>query len=152
MLFAVISKDFPGAHLAKFEAGFCYVSLEERRDFLCQPIMSMAFSNPHFQHTVNNQLVRDEITRLEATEEVKSWMSLGSRDKSALMTLPQLLKVIEENWKEGFDDLIRDKGLIQEARLLGHLRNTICHMNTIPVEEVERIKQTMWDWFRVVAP
>ena len=35
--------------------------------------------------------VRDEITRLEATEEVKSWMSLGSRDKSALMTLPQLL-------------------------------------------------------------
>jgi hypothetical protein len=65
--------------------------------------MSMAFL--HFQHTVNNQFVRDEITRLE----VKSWMSLGSRDKSALMTLPQLLKVIEENWKEGFDDPIRDK-------------------------------------------
>ena len=96
--------------------------------------------------------VRDEITRLEATEEVKSWMSLGSRDKSALMTLPQLLKVIEENWKEGFDDLIRDKGLIQEARLLGHLRNTICRMSIIPFEEVERIKQAMRDWFRVVAP
>jgi len=96
--------------------------------------------------------VKDEITRLEATEEIKSWMSLGSRDKSALMTLPQLLKVIEENWKEGFDDLIRDKGLIQEARLLVHLRNTICHMSTIPVEEIERIKQTMRDWFRVVAP
>jgi hypothetical protein len=63
--------------------------------------------------------VRDEITRLEATEEVKSWISPGSRDKSALMTLPQLLKVIEENWKEGFDDLIRDKGLTREARLLG---------------------------------
>ena len=42
-------------------------------------------------------------------------MSLGSRDKSALMTLPQLLKVIEENWKEGFDDLIRDKGQIDYA-------------------------------------
>ena len=110
MLSAVIQQKLPVAHLAKFEAGFCYVSLEERRDFLCQPIMSMAFfSNLHFQHTVNNQFVRDEITRLEATEEVKSWMSLGSRDKSALMTLPQLLKVIEENWKEGFDDPIRDK-------------------------------------------
>lgn len=96
--------------------------------------------------------VKDEITRLEATEEIKSWMSLGSRDKSALMTLPQLLKVIEENWREGFDDLIRDKGLIQEARLLVHLRNAICHMSTIPVEEIERIKQTMRDWFRVVAP
>jgi hypothetical protein len=96
--------------------------------------------------------VQKEIERLEAAEEIKSWMSLGSRDKSALMTLPQLLKVIDENWKEGFDDLIRDKGLIQEARLLVHLRNTICHMSTIPVEEVERIKQTMRDWFRVVAP
>lgn len=96
--------------------------------------------------------VQDEIAKLEETEEIKSWMSLGSRDKSALMTLPQLIKVIEHNWKEGFDDLIRDKGLIQEARLLVHLRNTICHMSTIPVEEVERIKQTMRDWFRVVAP
>jgi hypothetical protein len=33
--------------------------------------------------------------KLEAQEEVKSWMALGSRDKSALMTLPQLLKVID---------------------------------------------------------
>jgi hypothetical protein len=96
--------------------------------------------------------VQAEITKLEATEEMKSWMSLGSRDKSALMTLPQLLKVIEHNWKESFDDLIRDRGLIQEARLLVHLRNTICHMSVIPVEEVERIKQAMRDWFRVVAP
>ena len=96
--------------------------------------------------------VQKEIEKLEATEEIKSWMSLGSRDKSALMTLPQLLKVIDENWKDGFDDLIRDKGLIQEARLLVHLRNTICHMSPIPPEEIERIKQTMRDWFRVVAP
>jgi hypothetical protein len=96
--------------------------------------------------------VQDEVRKLEDTEEMKSWMSLGSRDKSALLTLPQLLKVIEHNWKEDFDDLIRDKGLIQEARLLVHLRNTICHMSTIPFEEVERIKQTMRDWFRVVAP
>ena len=41
---------------------------------------------------------------------------------------------------------------VAEARLLVHLRNTICQMSTIPVEEVERIKQTMRDWFRVVAP
>lgn len=88
----------------------------------------------------------------EATEEMKGWMALGSRNKSALMTLPQLLRVIEENWKGEFDDVIRDKGLIQEARLLIHLRNTICHMSTIPAEELERIRQTMRDWFRVVAP
>ena len=96
--------------------------------------------------------VQDYVAGLEETEEVKSWMALGSRDKSALMTLPQLLRVIEHAWKEGFDETVRDKGLVQEARLLVHLRNTICHMNTIPTEETDRIKQTMRDWFRVVAP
>ncbi len=96
--------------------------------------------------------VKDEVSRLEQAEEVKSWMALGSRDKSALMTLPQLLKVIEYTWKEGFDEIVRDKGLIQEARLMVHLRNTICHMSILSNEETDRIKQTMRDWFRIVAP
>src|SRR5262245_36258260 len=30
--------------------------------------------------------VQDEVAKLEETEEVKSWMALGSRDRSALMT------------------------------------------------------------------
>jgi hypothetical protein len=96
--------------------------------------------------------VKDEVTRLEETEEVKSWMALGSRDKSALMTLPQLLRVIEENWKESFQEVVRDKALTQEGRTLVHLRNTICHMTVISGEEMDRIKQAMRDWFRVVAP
>lgn len=96
--------------------------------------------------------VKDEVTRLEQNEEVKSWMALGSRDKSALMTLPQLLRVIDFAWKEGFDDLIRDKALIQEGRVIAHLRNTLCHMSVISEEEIDRIKQTMRDWFRIVAP
>ena len=96
--------------------------------------------------------VQAEISKLEETEEVKSWMALGSRDKSALMTLPQLIKVIDHAWKDGFDEIVRDKALLHEARLLVHLRNTICYMSTIPAEETDRIKQTMRDWFRVVAP
>jgi hypothetical protein len=79
-------------------------------------------------------------------------MALGSRDKSALMTLPQLLKVIDQNWKGSFDEVILDKSLVQEARLIGHLRNTICHMSVISLEELGRIRQIMRDWFRVVAP
>jgi hypothetical protein len=39
--------------------------------------------------------VQDEVSKLEETEEIKSWMALGSRDKSALMTFPQLLRVID---------------------------------------------------------
>ena len=96
--------------------------------------------------------VQEEVLKLEEAEEIKSWMALGSRDRSALMTFPQLLRVMDHAWKDGFDDLVRDKGLIQEARLIGHLRNTICHMTEIPPEETDRIRQTMRDWFRVVAP
>jgi hypothetical protein len=96
--------------------------------------------------------VQDDVTRLEETEEVKAWMALGSRDKSAVMTYPQLLRVIEHAWKDGFDEIVRDKGLVQEARLIAHLRNTICHMTEIPDEEAERIRQTIRDWFRIVAP
>jgi hypothetical protein len=96
--------------------------------------------------------VQAEITRLEETEEDKSWMALGSRDKSALMTLPQLLKVIEHNWKAFFEEPVRDRGLVQEARLLVHLRNTICHMSGISDEEKDRVRQTLRDWFRIVAP
>lgn len=96
--------------------------------------------------------VQDEVAKLEETEEAKRWMALGSRDKSALLTYPQLLKVIEHNWKPDFDELLRDRGLIQEARLIAHLRNTLCHMTPISAEEMERIRQVMRDWFRMVAP
>ncbi len=98
------------------------------------------------------QDVKDEVTRLEQTEEAKRWMALGSRTKAALMTYPQLLKVIDDKWQEGFDDLLRDKTLVSEARVLTHLRNTICHMSPLSTEEMDRIRQIMRDWFRVAAP
>jgi hypothetical protein len=96
--------------------------------------------------------VEEDVAKMEETEEAKRWMALGSRDKSALMTYPQLLRVIDHCWKMGFEDLLRDKSLIQEARVIGHLRNTICHMSSISEEEMRRIRQTMRDWFRMVAP
>jgi len=96
--------------------------------------------------------VQTEVAKLEAMDEAKSWMALGSRDKSALLTYPQLLRIIDHNWKGVFEDLVRDRGLLNQARVIGHLRNAICHMTEIPDEEVERIRQVMRDWFRVIAP
>jgi hypothetical protein len=96
--------------------------------------------------------VKNDVEKLEATEETKAWMALGSRDKSALMTYPQLLRVIEHAWASGFSDLLRDKALIAEGRLITHLRNTVAHMTDIPEEEVDRIRQVMRDWFRIMAP
>jgi len=96
--------------------------------------------------------VQEEVAKLEQNEETKSWMALGSRDKSSLMTYPQLLRVIDQCWKSHFEDLLRDKTLVHQARLIGHLRNTICHMSNISAEELERVRQTMRDWFRRIAP
>lgn len=119
------------------------------REFVLE-VLSKDLSQPWWDKVPKD--VQDEILRLEEAEETKSWMALGSRDRSALMTFPQLLRIIDHAWKNGFDDLVRDKSLVQEARLIGHLRNTICHMTEIPPEEADRVRQTMRDWFRVVAP
>ena len=96
--------------------------------------------------------VQDEVAKLEQTEEAKRWMALGSRDKTSLLTFAQLLRVIDHCWKLGFEDLLRDRGLIQEARLTTHLRNTLCHMTRISDEEMERVRQVIRDWFRMAAP
>jgi hypothetical protein len=98
--------------------------------------------------------VQEDVDRLEKTEAQKQWMALDSRSKLALATLPQLLRIMDEpaNWKNHFEEHVRDKLLIQEGRLIAHVRNTVCHMSDVPSEEVERVKQVMRDWFRVVAP
>lgn len=119
------------------------------REFVLQ-VLSKDSSTSWWSHIPTD--VQADIQKLEETEEIKSWMALGSRDRSALMTFPQLLRVIDYAWKEGFSDVVRDKSLLQEARLIVHLRNTVCHMSDVPEEEVDRIRQTMRDWFRVVAP
>ncbi|MFY3745903.1 Swt1 family HEPN domain-containing protein [Anaeromyxobacter sp. Red801] len=96
--------------------------------------------------------VQTEVAKLEENEETKFWMGLGSRDKISLTTYPQLLRIIEHLWKEDFEEVLRDRSLVQEARHVAHLRNITCHMNVVPIEEVERVRIVLRDWFRAVAP
>jgi Swt1-like HEPN len=96
--------------------------------------------------------VQQDIEDLEKTEEVKAWMALGTRDRVSLTTYNQLLKIVDDCWKAGFEQLVRDKYLIQEARHIAHLRNAACHMTDVPDEEVARVRQVIRDWFRVVSP
>lgn len=96
--------------------------------------------------------VQTEVEKLEEAEETKSWMALGARDKSALLTYPQILRVMEHCWKDQLSAVVRDRALVQEARGLTHLRNTISHMTAISEEEEDRVRQVMRDWFRMVAP
>lgn len=93
---------------------------------------------------------KKDVAELQEKEETKQWMALAPRDQLALVTYPQLLAVMEFCWKDVFEPVVRDKQLISEARRIGHLRNAICHMTDIPDEEVERVKQLLRDWFRVV--
>jgi hypothetical protein len=50
--------------------------------------------------------VKTEVQALEETEHQKQWMALDSRSKLALTTLPQLLRIMDENknWKDIFKD------------------------------------------------
>jgi Swt1-like HEPN len=98
--------------------------------------------------------VQNKVAEFESTEESKQWMNLNPRGRLALTTLPQLLRIIDEdtNWKTHFERLVRDKALITQTRLIVHTRNTICHMSPVTTEEHGRIQQIMRDWFRVIAP
>jgi len=100
------------------------------------------------------QDVKDDVAKLEETEDKKKWMNVDARGKLALVTLPQLIRIMDENavWKAHFEPLVRDKQLLQQTRLIVHTRNTVCHMSTVTPEEHERVKQVMRDWFRVVSP
>jgi Swt1-like HEPN len=94
------------------------------------------------------EYVRDQ----EEREEVKQWMQIGSREKLALVTYPQLIDIIDKCWKDGFDSVVRDKALIHQARVVSHLRNATCHMHAIPEEETARVRLVIRDWFRAAAP
>jgi hypothetical protein len=94
--------------------------------------------------------VAKQVAELKEKEETKQWMALDARDQLALVTYPQLLAIMEFSWKDVFEPVVGDKQLISEARRIGHLRNAICHMTDIPDEEVERVKQLLRDWFRMV--
>lgn len=98
--------------------------------------------------------VQSEVEKHEQTEDQKQWMALNSRSKLALTTLPQLIRIIDDplNWNDVFRSIIRDKLLLQEARSISHIRNTICHMSPVSDEEAERVRLVMRDWFRVVSP
>lgn len=96
--------------------------------------------------------VQQDVEELQEEEETKAWMGLESRTKLALATYPQLLQIIEHCWRNDFETVIRDKALVQEARHISHLRNAIFHMSDVPDEEIERVRQVLRDWFRVVSP
>lgn len=149
-LSAILPQDVRSAERAAEAYKLFFVFEAYLRVFLVS-VLSEDGTNPNWWNKLPGD-VKDEIERLEENEEIKSWMAIGSRDKSRLMTYAQLLRVIDYCWKDKVGELVRDKALVQEARLIGHLRNTICHMTEISDEEMDRIRQTIRDWFRVVAP
>ncbi|MGE4234153.1 MAG: Swt1 family HEPN domain-containing protein [Bacteriovoracia bacterium] len=98
--------------------------------------------------------LRQEIEKVQENDERKTWMAHSSRSKLDLATLPQLVAIMDDkdNWKEVFEPLLRDKGLIHETRAICHTRNLVCHMHVVTPEETERLKQVIRDWFRIVSP
>jgi hypothetical protein len=143
----------PGEVKRASSASHAYELLFVFENFLRTFILSvLAERDPEHWWDKVPKHVRDDVEELERKEETKQWMALAPRTKLSLATYPQLLDVIDQCWKEGFDGVVRDKSLVQEARHVAHLRNAIGHMTEVPAEEIERIKRAMCDWFRMVAP
>ncbi len=128
-----------------------YVLENYLRDFILN-VLSKA-DKDNWRNAVPKD-VQDTVAGYESTEESKQRMNLDQRGKLALTTLPQLLRIIEDNnnWKTHFEPFVRDKALIGQTRLIVHTRNTVCHMSPVTAEEHQRVQQVMRDWFRVVAP
>jgi hypothetical protein len=125
-----------------------YVLENDLRDFILN-VLSEA-DKENWWNSVPKD-VQNKVSESEDTEESKRWMNLNPRGKLALTTLPQLLRIMNEenNWKNHFHALVRDKALITQTRLIGHTRNTVCHMSPVTAEEHERVQQVIRDWFRV---
>ncbi|MEW6055345.1 MAG: Swt1 family HEPN domain-containing protein [Bdellovibrionota bacterium] len=138
------------ARLASLVFKYFFVFEHFLREFIRETLSESSPANWWESKVPKN--IRDEVTESEQKEETKAWMALVSREKLALTTYPQLLSIIESCWKDGFEPIVRDKSLIQEARLITHVRNAACHMSDIPEEEVDRVRQVMRDWFRIVSP
>lgn len=98
--------------------------------------------------------IQDELEKTEKSDERKIWMAHISRSKLDFATLPQLISIVEDrdNWKDVFEPILRDKSLINETRAICHTRNFVCHMHTVSQEELDRLKQVIRDWFRVLSP
>jgi hypothetical protein len=94
--------------------------------------------------------IRTKVERLEEKEETKAWMDVTKRRQIDLLTFFELISIIERLWDQYFKELIQDNMLIEETRILVHLRNTICHMEPVPDTELERIRTAFRDWSRIV--
>jgi hypothetical protein len=141
----------PGAVRKAIRAAFVYKLFFVFENYLRELVLSVlteAYKTEWWDKV--DEGTKKYVAELKETEETKQWMALGPRDQLALVTYPQLLAVMEFCWRDVFEPIVRDKQLILEARRVGHLRNAICHMTDIPDEEVDRVKQLLRDWFRVV--
>jgi hypothetical protein len=145
----LLPAEVKSAELTAFTYKLFFVFENYLRDFVVEVLSE---NDPDWWENKVSAQVKDEVTRFSETEDTKMWMAFKPREKIFLTTYPQLFLIIEENWKRGFSKIIRDKNLIQEARMISHIRNTACHMVEVPEEEVERVKLVVRDWLRMVQP
>jgi hypothetical protein len=95
--------------------------------------------------------VKDEALRIKSKEETAKFHSHRGDSLLYYVNLPDLGKIIEENWSE-FEDILFKKGWVigkfEELRLT---RNSISHMCEISMDDIERLDMILRDWNRQVG-
>jgi len=97
-----------------------------------------------------DQQVKDEVTK-NKKREAEAGISLRSDADIDYSTFGQLGEIIKKNWPDFAGMLSNQSALSRVIFQLNMLRAAIAHCGVLADDEVDRLKLTIKDWFRVLA-
>lgn len=93
--------------------------------------------------------IRDEAKK-NRTREAQAGVSVRSDDDIDYITFGQLGDIIRENWPD-FAGMLSTQSAVSRALAgLNMLRGTIAHCGVLAEDEVDRLKLSIRDWYRVL--
>jgi hypothetical protein len=109
-----------------------------------------AAHGPNWWDTSVDQPIKDEVER-NKKREADAGISLRSENDIDYSTFGQLGDIIKQNWGDFAGMLSNQSALSRVLFQLNMLRAAIAHCGILADDEVDRLKLTIKDWFRVLA-
>jgi Swt1-like HEPN len=105
---------------------------------------------PNWWASCVDQPVKDEVAK-NKKREAEAGISLRSDADIDYTTFGQLGEIIKRNWVDFAGMLSNQSALSRVIFQLNMLRAAIAHCGVLADDEVDRLKLTIKDWFRVLA-
>lgn len=134
------------AHMSQYYEIFYLLENDIRR--LIVETMEAAHG-PDWWNTHVSPGVLEEV-RKNRDREAQAGVSVRSDDNIDYTTFGQLGEIIRENWSD-FAGMLSNQSAVSRALYgLNMLRGTIAHCGVLAEDEVDRLKLSIRDWFRVL--